>query len=134
MSLIPGADPFNEAVGLLDNFIADHPNSERKAEAEEMAIYLLLNAKENDEALDRLEAMKKKSKELQTVYDELLYATGIDNVQKGNYDKAQVYFSKVMNSKQSAANKAQACFWMGESAYQLGDFTKAGKYLTQFKR
>ena len=133
LSLIPGTDPFNEAVGLLDNFIAEHPNSERKAEAEEMAIYLLLNAKENDEALNRLEAMKKKSKELQTVYNELLYATGIDNVQKGNYDKAQVYFSKVMNSKQSATNKAQACFWMGESAYQLGDFTKAGKYLTQFK-
>ena len=25
LSLIPGADPFNEAVGLLDNFIAEHP-------------------------------------------------------------------------------------------------------------
>ena len=133
LSLIPGADPFNEAVGLLDNFIAEHPNSERKEEVEEMSIYLLLNAKENDEALARLEAMKKKSAELQTVYNDLLYATGIDNFQKGYYDKAQVYFSKVMNSKQSAANKAQACFWMGESAYQMGDHNKAGKYLTQFK-
>ena len=133
LSLIPGADPFNEAVGLLDNYIAEHPNSERKAEVEEMVIYLLLNAKENDEALGRLEAMKKKSTELQTVYNELLYATGIDNYQKGNYDKAQVYFSKILNSKQSAANKAEACFWLGESAYQMGDFNKAGKYLTQFK-
>ncbi|MBQ8958791.1 MAG: tetratricopeptide repeat protein [Bacteroidales bacterium] len=133
LSLIPGVDPFNEAVGLIDNFIAEHPKSEHKAEAEEMAIYLLLNAKENDEALERLEAMKKKSAELQTVYNELLYATGIDNFQKGNYDTAQVYFSKIMNSKQSAANKAAACFWMGESAYQLGDHAKANKYLTQFK-
>ena len=133
LSLIPGADPFNEAVGLLDSFIAEYPRSPRKAEAEEMAIYLLLNAKENDEALSRLEAMRKKSSALQTVYDELLYATGIDNYQKGSYDKAQVYFSKIMNGKQSAANKAQACFWLGESAYQLGDFNKAGKYLKQFK-
>lgn len=133
LSLIPGADPFNEAVGLLDNFIADHPNSERKAEAEEMSIYLLLNAKENDEALSRLEGMKKKSAELQTVYNELLYSTGIDNFQKGYYDKAQVYFSKIMNGSQSASNKAAACFWMGESAYQMGDHAKAEKYLTQFK-
>ena len=133
LSLIPGADPFNEAVGLLDNYIAEHPNSERKAEVEEMAIYLLLNAKENDEALNRLEAMRSKSAELQTVYNELLYATGIDNYQKGNFDKAQVYFSKILNSKQSAANKAEACFWLGESAYQMGDYNKAGKYLTQFK-
>ena len=133
LSLIPGADPFNEAVGLLDNYIAEHPDSERKAEVEEMAIYLLLNAKENEEALSRLEAMKKKSAELQTVYNDLLYATGIDNYQKGYYDKAQVYFSKVLNSRQSATHKAQACFWMGESAYQMGDHATAGKYLTQFK-
>ena len=133
LSLIPGADPFNEAVGLLDNFVADHPRSERKTEAEEMAIYLLLIAKENEGALNRLEAMKKKSAELQAVYSELLYATGVDNVQKGNFDKAQVYFSKIMNGRQSATNKAQACFWMGESAYQMGDFSKATKYLTQFK-
>ena len=133
LSLIPGADPFNEAVGLLDIFIAEHPDSERKAEVEEMAIYLLLNAKENEEALSRLEAMKKKSAELQTVYNDLLYATGIDNYQKGYYDKAQVYFSKVLNSRQSATHKAQACFWMGESAYQMGDHATAGKYLTQFK-
>jgi len=133
LSLIPGADPFNEAVGLLDNFIAEHPDSERKAEVEEMAIYLLLNAKENEEALSRLEAMKKKSAELQTVYNDLLYATGIDNYQKGYYDKAQVYFSKVLNSRQSATHKAQACFWMGESAYHMGDHATAGKYLTQFK-
>ena len=133
LSLIPGADPFNEAVGLLDNYIAEHPRSERKDEAEGMAIYLLLNAKENEEALERLEAMKKKSTELQIVYNDLLYATGIDNFQKGYYDKAQVYFSKILNSKQSATNKAQACFWMGESAYQMGDMTKAAKYLKQFK-
>ena len=133
LSLIPGTDPFNEAVGLLDNFVAEHPNSERKAEAKEMAIYLLLNAKENDEALNRLEAMKKKSAALQNVYSELLYATGIDNVQKGNFDKAQTYFSKIMNSRQGATSKAEACFWMGESAYQLGDYTQAYQYLTQFK-
>ena len=133
LSLIPGADPFNEAVGLLDNYIADHPKSERKAEVEEMAIYLLLNAKENDEALSRLEAMRKKSPELQQVYNELLYATGIDNFQKGYYDKAQMYFSKVMNSRQDVPNKTLACFWMGESAYQMGDHTTAGKYLSQFK-
>ena len=119
LSLIPGADPFNEAVGLLDNYIAEHPALERKAEAEEMSIYLLLNAKEHEEALKRLEAMKKKSRELQTVYNELLYATGIDNFQKGNYDKAQVYFSKIMNGRHPASNKALACFWMGESSYQI---------------
>ena len=133
LSLIPGVDPFNEAVGLLDSYIEDHPKSARKAEVEEMTIYLLLNTKENEEALRRLEAMKNKSPELQTVYNELLYTTGIDNFQKGYYDKAQVCFSKILNSRLDVPNKARACFWMGESSYQMGDYITAGKYLTQFK-
>ena len=133
LSLIPGADPFNEAVGLLDTFVAEHPHSARKTEAEEMAIYLLLNAKENDEALERLESMRNKSAELQTVYNELLYSTGIDSFQKGDYDKAQAYFSKILNSRQSAANKAEACFWLGESAYEMGDYVTAARYLNQFR-
>ena len=133
LSLIPGADPFNEAVGLLDKYIADHPKSPRKAEAEEMTIYLLLNAKENDQALERLESMRNLSAELQTVYNELLYASGVDAYQNEHYDKAQTYFSKILNSKLTQANKPQACFWIGESAYAMGDLANATKYLKQFK-
>lgn len=133
LSLIPGADPFNEAVTLLDAYVADNPQSARKAEAEEMAIYLLLNAKKNDEALERLESLRNISPELQTVYNEMLYSTGIDDYQNGQYDKAQTYFSKVLNSRRTDANKPQACFWLGESAYALDDFKNAGKYLKQFK-
>ena len=132
LSLIPGTDPFNEAVGLLDEFVANHPQSARKAEAEEMAVYLLLNAKENDKALERLEAMRKKSAELQTVYNELLYTTGVETFENGDFAKAQVYFSKIMNSKGNN-NKAEACFWMGESSYQMGDHTAAAKQLRQFQ-
>ena len=61
LSLIPGTDPFCEAVGLLDTYVADHPKSTKKAEAEEMAVYLLLSAKRNDDALERLERMRNKS-------------------------------------------------------------------------
>ena len=132
LSLIPGTDPFNEAVAALDDFVANHPQSERKTEAEEMSIYLLLNAKENDRALERLESMRKKNNELQNVYNELLYSTGVETFEKGNYDKAQTYFSKIMNGKGNA-HKAEACFWMGESAYQLGDFPAAVRYLRQFQ-
>lgn len=133
LSLIPGADPFNEAVALLDNYVADHPASPRKAEAEEMAVYLLLNAKDNDQALERLETMRSKSAELQTVYNELLFSTGVEAYQNAQYDRAQAYFSKMLSCRETDANKPQACFWIGESAYALGDYATAAKYLKQFK-
>lgn len=133
LSLIPGTDPFNEAVAQLDAFVRENPQSERCAEAEELAVYLLLNAQRNDEALDRLERMRQKSPELRSVYDELLFATGIDHFQGQRYDKAQVCFSKILNGKQAGARKAEATFWLAESAYAANDFAMAERYFKQVK-
>ena len=133
LSLIPGTDPFNEAVGQLDAFMAENPKSSRFAEAEELAVYLLLNAQRNDEALARLEKMRQKSPELRSVYDELLYATGIDHFQGQRYDKAQSCFSKILNGKQSGTRKAEATFWLAESAFAAGDFATAERYYKQVK-
>ena len=133
LSLIPGTDPFNEAVSQLDAFVADNPQSERRAEAEELAVYLLLNAQHNDEALARLEKMRQKSSELVGIYDELLYATGIDHYQNRKYDKAQACFSKILKGKQSSVRKAEATYWLAESAYAANDFATAERYFKQVK-
>ena len=133
LSLIPGTDPFNEAVAQLDDFVAANPKSDRKDEAEELSIYLLLNAKNNAEALNRLEKMRKKSPELRTVYDELLFITGMECYQNKQYDLAQPYFSKILNGKQSGSKKAEASFWLAESAYAANDFTTAERFFKQVK-
>ena len=133
LSMIPGTDPFNEAVAQLDAFVAANPQSERRVEAEELAIYLLLNAQHNDEALARLEKMRQKSSELNSVYDELLYATGIDHYQNREYDKAQACFSKILKGKQSSTRKSEATYWLAESAYAANDFATAERYFKQVK-
>ena len=133
LSLIPGVDPFNEAVTHLDAFVAENPKSKRCAEAEELAVYLLLNAKNNDQALARLEKMRKKSPELVEAYDELLYATGIDHFQNQRYDKAQSSFSKILKGNPSSNRKAEATFWLAESAYADNDFATAERYFKQVK-
>ena len=133
LSLIPGTDPFNEAVGHLDAFMAENPDSKRYAEAEELSVYLLLNAKNNDQALARLEKMRKKSAELRDAYDELLYATGVDHYQNQRYDKAQSCFSKILKGNSTGNRKLEATFWLAESAYAANDFATAERYFKQVK-
>ena len=133
LSLMPGADPFCEAVTQLDAFVEENPQSERRAEAEELAVYLLLNAQRGDEALVRLEKMRQKTDELSSAYDELLFATGIDHYQGQRYDKAQACFSKIINSKQSGSRKTEAAYWLAESAYAAGDLSVAERYFKQVK-
>ena len=133
LSMTPGADPFNEAVAHLDAFVAENPQSERQAEAEEVAVYLLLNTKNNDQALARLEKMRKKSPELREAYDELLFSTGVDHFQNQRYDKAQSCFSKILKGNQSGNRKADAAFWLAESAYAVKDYATAERYFKQVK-
>ena len=133
LSLTPGTDPFNEAVAQLDAFMAENPSSQRFAEAEELSVYLLLNAKNNDQALTRLEKMRKKSPELRTAYDELLFSTGVDHFQNQRYDKAQSCFSKILKGNQSGNRKALAAFWLAESAYASQDLSTAERYYKQVK-
>ena len=133
LSLTPGTDPFNEAVAQLDAFVAENPKSERRAEAEELAVYLLLNAQHNDEALARLEKMRQKTPELRSVYDELLFSTGVDHFQNQRYDRAQACFSKILKGQQSGNRKNEATFWLAESAYAAKDFATAERYYKQIK-
>ena len=133
LSLTPGADPFNEAVSHLDAFIAENPRSQRRSEAEELAVYLLLNTKNNDQALARLEKIRKKSPELKAAYDELLFSTGVDHFQNQRYDKAQSCFSKILKGNQPGNRKAEATFWLAESAYAAQDFSTAERYFKQVK-
>ncbi len=133
LSLIPGTDPFNEAVAQLDAFVAANPDSDRCAEAEELAVYLLLSTQHNDEALARLEKMRNKSSELSGVYDELLYATGVDHYQNQRYGRAQACFSKILKGRQTSTRKVEAAYWLAESAYADNDFTTAERYFKQVK-
>ena len=133
LSLLPGADPFNEAVAQLDAFVQQHPKSSRSEEAEELAVYLLLNTKNNDQALARLDKMRKKSPELKSVYDELLFSTGVDFYQNNQFDKAQSYFSRILKGKQPGNKKMEAAFWLAESAYAANDFSTAERYYKMVK-
>ena len=133
LSLLPGADPFNEAVAQLDAFVKDNPKSPRSNEAEELAVYLLLNTKNNDQALARLDKMRKKSTELKSVYDELLFTTGVDFYQSGQFDKAQSYFSRILKGKQPGNKKMEAAFWLAESAYASNDYSTAERYYRMVK-
>ena len=77
--------------------------------------------------------MREKSDELAAVYDELLYSTGIDHYQHRQYDKAQACFSKILNSRQASSRKAEATYWLAESAYAANDYPTAERYFRRVK-
>lgn len=132
LSLQSGPDPFNESITLLQEFLAAHPDSKRRTEANEYLIHLYLQSRNYDEALSSLETISNRNPELQKIYDQLLYSLSVELFNKGDYDKAISYFTRLLNSGAAQQVKARATFWLAEAYYYKQNYWEAEKYFKQF--
>ncbi len=133
LSFISGVDPFNEAVSLLEDFIARHPDSARKDEARTMIIHLYLNGKDYDKAIKSIESLPDMDAEMQKIYAQLTYNIGIESYNAMDYDKAVTYLNKTINNKQGDAKmRAEAYYWLADSYYQKKEYGNAENYYNAF--
>lgn len=123
---------FNEAVPFLKDFLANNPNSSRQTEAIELIISNYLSSKNYDAALKELESMNPRTIEMQKIYDELSFLAGAESYAQLDYNKAVDYYSRTLNSRSNAKTRAEACFWLADSYYQLQNYWEAEKYFRQF--
>lgn len=135
LSLIPGVDPFNDAVTQLADFIDKNPNSPRVEEARMMMTYLLLNAKDYNKAIRALERFPKMNAEMQQIYAKLTYDIGIQSYAESEYDNAVTYLGKtVKNESASSSLRADATYWLADACLQKKDIAGAERNLLAFMK
>lgn len=117
LSFIPGIDPFNETVSVLNDYIKNNPNSNNIAELQEITIHLLLNSNDYDAALECMEQYPKLSQELKNIQSELTYSAGVQQYKEGNFTEALNYFKK--------STQVESMFWIADIHYQMKDENKA---------
>jgi len=120
LSFIPGVDPFNEALTVLQKYISNNPNSERIKEAQELEIHLLLNAKDYNTAIAKLESGTGLSDEMRQMYSGLLFSIATEQYSKNDFAQAQRYFNKVIEND-NAEKRGEARFWLAESMFRSGN-------------
>ena len=133
LGFISGADPFNETVTQLEDYISKNPDSPRVEEAKTMIIHLYLHNKDYNKAISALEKYPELSGEMQEVYARLTYNIGIDSYAAGDYSQAITYLNKAVNNKNIDAKlKAEAFYWLADSYYQKKDNGNAENYYQAF--
>lgn len=133
LSFIPGIDPFNEAVGVLNDFIKHNEHSPNVSDAQDIVIHLLLNSKDYDLALSTLESYSSLSPELEKIQSQLTYNVGIHHYNNGDYNNAISFFKRSVGGKNiEAATQSEALYWMADSYYMKKDEKNAQKYYLQF--
>lgn len=133
LSFIPGIDPFNEAVTVLNDFIKYNEHSPYLTDIQETVIHLLLNSKDYDGALDCIEQYPRLSPELEKIQARLTYNVGIQHYNERNYDEAITFFKRSSNSRNIEASvQSEALYWMADAYYQKKDNKNALRYYLQF--
>lgn len=135
LSFIPGIDPFNEAITVLNDYIENNLNSERSKEAQEIVIHLLLNSKDYDNALKALEQYPTLSPEMEKIQSQLTYSLGIQYYNEAQWDEAINYLSSSVNNKNAEnTTRAEATFWLADAYYQKKDYPNAYSAYTKFTK
>ncbi len=124
LSFIPGIDPFNETVTVLNEHIKNNPNSNNINELQEVTIHILLNSNDYNAALECMEQYSELTPELKKIQSELTYSAGIQQYKEGNYTESINYFKK--------STQIEALFWMADAYYQTNDENKALQTYHQF--
>lgn len=126
LSFIPGIDPFNESISILNEYIKTHPQSSQISELQDIAIHLLLNSNDYSKVLETLEQYEKLSPELKKIQSNITYNVGIQYYNEGKYKDAIRYFEKSSNNKDIESNsQKEAIYWLADSYYQLKDYDEA---------
>lgn len=133
LSFIPGIDPFNEAINVLDNHIKNNPESKNISDLQDIMIHLLLNIKDYDRALECIEQYPNTSSELKKIQSQLTYNIGIQAYSEKNYEQAITYLKKTINNKGiDSKTKSEAMYWLADAYYQKKDEANAFKEYQMF--
>lgn len=133
LSFIPGIDPFNESIKVLNDYIKTHPESSQISEFQDIVIHLLLNSNDYNIVLETLESYDKLSPELKKIQSQITYNLGIQYYNEENYEEAIKYFKKSSNNKNiESQSQKEALFWLADSYYRLNDDNNALATYSEF--
>ncbi len=129
-----GGDPYNDEIGILENFIHDNPASPRLNEAYDLLVQLFLTSKNYQAALESIDKSGKPGKRLQGVYQDLAYSKGVELFRRSDFKGAIRFFEKATKYPLDKSLYAQTLFWEGDAYYQLHKFQSAAKYYKRFMK
>lgn len=133
LSFIPGIDPFNETINVLNDYIKNNPQSQQIDELQEIIIHLLLNSKDYDKVLKTLDGFGNLTAELKIIQSQLMYNVGIQYYKEGNYKEAIEYLEKSANNKDiESKSQKEAIFWLADAHHQLNNENEAIKNYMRF--
>jgi len=117
---------------VLTNYLEKYPDSEYKAEIQELLVDSFITSKNFKGAMELLE--KNKSYASKETYQKVAFYRGVELFTESDYSGALDVFNKSLDNAENSEFAARASFWKAESEYALNRFADALVSYVQFQQ
>ena len=127
-----GGGLFNEAIHVLNRYIAQYPTSERAVQARELLIAAYYNSRNYEAAYTALKHYPSPDGNLRAALQKIAYFRGLEAYSRGDLDGAAQSLSESAAINVSPKYGALARFWLGEIAFARGDYAEAERRYKEY--
>ncbi len=117
---------------VLTAFLEKYPQTQNKAEIEDLLIDSYITSRNYKAAMELLENNRSFNNRL--AYQKVTFLRGLELYEEGKYNEAKAHFDKSLKEPRDAGFTARATFWKAESDYQLSNFNEAVVGFRQFQQ
>lgn len=129
-----GAERFNEAVNVLNRYLAVYPDSPRASEAREYLIAAYYNSHDYNAAYRAIAAHPDPDNNVKAAMQKIAYFRALQSFDQGDAAAAEDMLSTAAKYKFNAKYTALTAFWQGEILYARGDFAAAEDKYKEYLR
>ena len=127
-----GGGLFNEAIHVLNRYIAQYPASERVPQARELLIAAYYNSRNYDAAYKALKLYPSPDNNLKAALQKIAYFRGLEAYTRGDLEGAAQSLTESAAINISPKYGALAQFWLGEIAFARGNHAEAERRYKEY--
>ncbi len=129
-----GESFYNHAIHALQRYIERYPQSPRAAEAHTLLIAAYYNSRDYDAAYQAIRSMPAQDGETRAALQKIAYFRGLNAYKSGDRAAASRYLTESAAVDVSPKYTALADFWLGEIAFEQGDYATAATRYDRYLR
>jgi TolA-binding protein len=126
-------NPYNKAIKAFQDYLQKYPNSKRVDEVNSYLVSLYLSTRNYKSALESIEGIKNKNKDLLEAQQRIYYYRGVELFNDNKIQEAISLFDQAIKGNNDPAITASARFWKAEGLYRTGDIDGAIRQLDAFR-
>jgi TolA-binding protein len=125
-------NPYNESIKAFEKYLNTYPTAKHRDEVNSYLVNVYLNTKNYPAAMQSMDNINNKGKEIQYAYQRVAYYFAVQNYSNAKYADALTYFKKSDTYNLDKNISAQSSYWQAEAHYHLNDYDKAIDTYKQF--